>query len=68
MGFAGPGLEMVQSWTLKQFIRTMRSGVDPAGHKLDGNRMPWQMLGKMDNVELEAVYQFVSKTAQPSEP
>jgi mono/diheme cytochrome c family protein len=68
VGIVGPGLEMVQSWTPDQFMKTLRTGVDPAGHRLDGNRMPWQTLGKMDDDELEAVYQFVSRTARPDEP
>jgi hypothetical protein len=59
---------MVRSWTPEQFMKTLRTGVDPYGHQLDGNRMPWQALGQMDDDELEAVYQFVSKAARPDEP
>ena len=54
----GPGLSLVKDWTLEGFISTMRTGTDPAGHQL-GKEMPWQPIGKMDNEELAAMYEYL---------
>jgi mono/diheme cytochrome c family protein len=58
LGPIGPDLNLVKQWKLGEFISTMRSGVDPAGHKL-AKQMPWQPIGKMDDEELTAVYQYL---------
>lgn len=54
----GPGLGLVKDWTLPQFITTMRTGVDPNGHKLS-EQMPWQPIGRMSDDELAALYQYL---------
>lgn len=54
----GPGLSLVKDWTLEGFISTMRTGIDPAGHPL-GKAMPWQPIGKMDDEELAAMYEYL---------
>lgn len=54
----GPNLDVVKQWQLKEFIATLRSGVDPGGHIL-GPQMPWQPIGKMDDVDLQAIYQYL---------
>jgi hypothetical protein len=36
----------------------MRTGIDPAGHVL-GEQMPWQPIGKMDDEELTATYEYL---------
>jgi hypothetical protein len=48
----------VKGWTLEDFISTMRTGMDPSGHQL-GKEMPWQPIGKMDNEELAAMYEYL---------
>jgi mono/diheme cytochrome c family protein len=58
LGPIGPGLSLVKEWKLNEFIATMRSGIDPAGHAI-GKEMPWQPIGKMDDEELAAVYQYL---------
>jgi cytochrome c553 len=55
----GPGLSLVSDWTREQFIETLRTGKDPSGHEL-GERMPWRPLGKMDDVELSAIYEYLT--------
>jgi hypothetical protein len=37
----GPDLYVVKYWKLEEFIATMRTGVDPNGHKLS-EQMPWR--------------------------
>jgi mono/diheme cytochrome c family protein len=54
----GPGLSLVKEWKLSEFISTMRSGVDPAGHEI-AKQMPWRPIGKMDDEELTAMYEYL---------
>jgi hypothetical protein len=35
------------NWTEAEFIQTIRSGVNPHGHKLDPEFMPWQSWAKL---------------------
>lgn len=56
----GPNLKVVKGWTQEQFIVTLRTGVDPSGHKLDAVKMPWKSVGRMDNEELTAIYLYLS--------
>ena len=55
----GPGLSLVKEWTLAEFIATMRTGVDPSGHQL-GKEMPWKPVGRMDDEELAAIYEYLT--------
>jgi cytochrome c553 len=60
----GPGLGLVADWSREQFIATLRTGKDPSGHEL-GERMPWRPLGKMDDVELGAIYEYLTQLSAP---
>jgi mono/diheme cytochrome c family protein len=60
----GPGLGLVKDWKLEDFISTMRTGIDPAGHEL-GERMPWRPIGKMDDEALTAVYEYLAQSGGP---
>ena len=51
-------LAFVQGWTQDEFIKTMRTGTDPGGHAIKPP-MPWKFLGRFDDVELSAVYQYL---------
>jgi cytochrome c553 len=55
----GPGLSIVADWSREEFIATMRTGKDPAGHEI-GEQMPWRPIGKMDDVELSAIYEYLT--------
>jgi mono/diheme cytochrome c family protein len=57
----GPSLEIVRSWTGGEFIATLRTGVDPNGHVLNPNLMPYETLGRMTDTELTALYRFITK-------
>jgi len=60
----GPNLQaIVPQWTPEEFAQTIRTGVDPSGHELSTD-MPWKGFGQMDDVELGALYTFV--TGQPA--
>ncbi len=55
----GPNLTaIVPKWTSDQFIQTLRTGVAPDGHQLS-EVMPWRDIGKFDDTELTAVYQYI---------
>ncbi|MET4385486.1 mono/diheme cytochrome c family protein [Bradyrhizobium sp. F1.4.3] len=60
----GPDLGIVGQWTLGEFITTMRSGIDPNGHQL-GEQMPWRPIGRMDDDELAAMYQYLTQSVRP---
>lgn len=58
IGPKGPSLRLVRGWTEEEFMTTLRTGVDPTGHKLSVS-MPWQSTGRLDDVELSALYQYL---------
>jgi hypothetical protein len=49
----GPDLNLRE-----EFIKTMRTGIDPGGHDLDGKLMPWRDIGKMD---VTALYEYLTR-------
>jgi mono/diheme cytochrome c family protein len=59
LGPIGPNLNLVKRWKLEEFIATMRTGTDPGGHALS-QQMPWRPIGKMDDEELGAVYEYLT--------
>jgi mono/diheme cytochrome c family protein len=59
MGPLGPDLNLVKDWTLAEFITTMRTGIDPNGHEI-GKQMPWRPIGRMDDDELAALYEYLT--------
>lgn len=59
LGPIGPDLNLVKEWKLEEFIATMRTGTDPGGHELS-EQMPWRPIGKMDDEELVAVYEYLT--------
>jgi mono/diheme cytochrome c family protein len=65
LGAIGPGLAIVKDWKLEDFIATLRTGVDPNGYHLDGDKMPWRSIGKMDDEELGAIYAYLKRLPDP---
>jgi len=55
----GPDLNLVKDWTLAGFTAAMRTGIDPNGHQIS-EQMPWRSVGKMDDDELAAIYQYLT--------
>lgn len=53
----------LHSWSEEDFIRTMRTGVNPSGHVLD-TKMPWKQLGKLTDDELRALRRYLA-TVKP---
>ncbi len=56
----GPDLTIyLAKWTAEEFSRTLRTGVDPYGHKLTGN-MPWKGISAFaSDADLEAIYTYL---------
>jgi mono/diheme cytochrome c family protein len=65
LGTIGPNLSVVNHWGLSDFIRTLRTGVDPYGYHLDAGRMPWRAIGKMVDEELGAIYAYLQHLPDP---
>ncbi len=60
-GLTPPGPNLVSitsSWQAADFIKTLRTGVDPTGHQLN-DIMPWRTVGKMDDIELSAILAYI---------
>jgi mono/diheme cytochrome c family protein len=55
----GPSLRVVKGWTVQQFMTTLRTGVTPDSQTLT-DQMPWRVLGRMDDNDLTAVYQYLA--------
>jgi mono/diheme cytochrome c family protein len=49
---------VVPEWSKEDFFMAMRTGVDKTGHTISPP-MPWKTIGKLDDVELEALYQYL---------
>jgi cytochrome c553 len=56
---SGPGLTLVNEWSLEQFMTTLRTGIDPGGHELS-KQMPWRPIGRMDDEDLRAVFEYLT--------
>ena len=55
----GPDLSVVKGWKFQEFVATLRTGVDPNGHELNG-LMPWRLIGSMGDEELMAIYEYLT--------
>jgi cytochrome c553 len=59
LGPIGPDLNVVKGWKREEFIAAMRTGKDPSGHEIN-EQMPWRPIGKMDDEELSAIYEYLT--------
>ena len=54
-----PNLTLIlPNWSKDDFFKAMRTGVDRDGHQIQ-SAMPWKQIGRLDDVELEAMYQYL---------
>jgi mono/diheme cytochrome c family protein len=60
---AGPSLRAAGNWTPAQFIATIRNGVDPGGHALNSDLMPWKQFRNMSDQELTAIHAYLQGLA-----
>jgi mono/diheme cytochrome c family protein len=63
----GPDLVLVSAWTLQDFIKTMRTGIDPNNHQIM-DPMPWRILSRMGDQDLEALFKALTHLPEPSLP
>ncbi|MBI3359593.1 MAG: c-type cytochrome [Chloroflexi bacterium] len=55
-----PNLTVIlPQWSKEDFFTAMRTGVTPSGEEMDPVAMPWKAMGKLDDVELEALYLYL---------
>jgi cytochrome c553 len=62
----GPNLTSsgeLRAWSEADFIQTMRTGVNPNGHKLNSDFMPWKMYANMTDQELQAIWRYMRSLA-----
>jgi mono/diheme cytochrome c family protein len=52
-----PGSE-VGSWSEEDFVQTIRTGVNPAGHELNPV-MPWMVFSNLTDEELHAIWLYL---------
>ncbi|HEY8477369.1 MAG TPA: cytochrome c [Chloroflexota bacterium] len=66
----GPNLTvLVPTWTEAQFVRTLRTGVDPTGHRLDPTLMPWPAFSAaFTDDELSAMYAYLRELKPITRP
>jgi mono/diheme cytochrome c family protein len=58
--FGAPNLIKVgNNWTEEQFVNTIRQGIDPKGHKLNRDYMPWDYYTRMTDDELSAIWLYL---------
>lgn len=65
---AGPNLTvLVSKWSEADFVKTIRTGVDPTGHALDPDKMLWKEISAFaTDDELKAIYMYL-KSLPPIE-
>src|SRR4029078_12884046 len=49
---------VMPQWSKEDFFNAMRTGVDLTGHRILPP-MPWKSIGKLDDVELAALYEYL---------
>lgn len=56
------------AWSEADFIETIRTGVNPAGHALDES-MPWMQYAEMTDQDLSAIFKYLQSVpaAQPAQ-
>jgi mono/diheme cytochrome c family protein len=52
-----PGGE-ISAWLEADFIKAMRTGVNPSGHQI-ASFMPWKYIGRLSDDELRAIYLYL---------
>jgi mono/diheme cytochrome c family protein len=48
----------ISAWSEADFIKTMRTGINPAGKQLD-SFMPYKFIGRLSDDELKAIYLYL---------
>ncbi len=58
---AGPNLtQLVPKWSEADFVKTIRTGVDPTGKSLNPDQMPWKEIsGFASDDDLKAIYAYL---------
>jgi cytochrome c553 len=51
-----PSLAAAAAWSLDDFVKTIRTGVNPGGRALQDEFMPWTAFKYMSDIELEALH------------
>ncbi len=53
-------LALVPTWSEADFVKTIRTGVDPTGHSLNPDAMPWKEISTFGaDDDLRAIYAYL---------
>jgi mono/diheme cytochrome c family protein len=58
-----PSTMQAASWSEKEFITAVTTGVKPDGGLLDKERMPWESIAKLNQEDLTAIYLYLQELA-----
>ena len=47
------------SWSEADFLRSLRTGRTPDGRRLENQWMPWKSIGRMSDLELNAIWKYL---------
>ncbi|MEO8619709.1 MAG: c-type cytochrome, partial [bacterium] len=62
---AGPDIRSIAAkWSVDDFRKTIRTGVDPTGRILNPELMPWKFYAKMTDDELADVWAYIGEVAR----
>jgi hypothetical protein len=50
---------ITSKWEAEGFIQVLRTGVTPQGKEINAKFMPWREHGRLDDVQLKAIYAFL---------
>ncbi len=53
-----PDLTASGNWTLAQFQESLRTGITPAGRRVNAEFMPYPFFGQMTDTELKALHAY----------
>jgi cytochrome c5 len=58
-----PGGDL-KTWSQAEFVKTVQTGVNPKGHNLKAEEMPWKTIGSYTDDELSAIFLYL-QSLQP---
>jgi mono/diheme cytochrome c family protein len=51
----------VGQWGAEKFVQVLRTGITPQGKELNPKFMPWREHGRLDDVQLRAIYEYLQQ-------
>lgn len=58
----------LSEWTEEDFRRALKTGYTPDGYRLNEDEMPWRRIGKLSDVELQALWLHLQSLTAAQDP